>query len=49
MTYVYPTYPNPYTWNGPICPSCGRGYISTSTFTITLPYQPKHRKSGPAQ
>jgi hypothetical protein len=45
MTYVYPTLPYT-TWNGPICPSCGRGYTQTSTFTF--PYQPKHRKPGPA-
>ena len=48
---LYPQYTNPTYWNGPICPSCGRGYIhGTSTTTTFVPaYRPKHRKEGPAQ
>jgi len=39
----------PYTWNGPICPSCGRGFIQSTTHTFTTTYAPRHRKPGPAQ
>lgn len=51
MTYIdfYP-----YTHNGPCCGCCGRPYVQPSTTTGTTitwspPYQPKHRKPGPAQ
>jgi hypothetical protein len=50
MTYVYPSpvQTNPYLWNGPVCPSCGRGYTHATTTTFTIPHVPKHRKPGPA-
>lgn len=43
---MYQMYPS--TWNGPICLTCGRGFIQ-STVTFTPTYQPRHRKPGPAQ
>lgn len=37
-------------WNGPVCPTCGRGYVQPTWYlTTTTTYQPKHRKPGPAQ